>query len=478
MALTVSDPVAVPELVGDAPSFTALEVAAASGGVLVRAGTRAIRGAAVDSRRVRPGELFVAFPGDRTDGHRYLAEAAAAGAAGMIVTVEPDAALLAELGDVTVVQVPDAMAALQALATTWRSRFELPVVAVTGSVAKSSTKEAIATLLAADRTVLRSEGNENNEIGLPLTVLRLAPEHDVAVLEMGMYVGGEIAQLCRIARPSIGVVTAVRPIHLARAGSIEAIEAGKRELVDALPSDGLAVLNADDPRVAAMARRTTVRSVTYGFSPLADVRAEAITSRGFEGMAFELVVAAGRRQVRLPRLGRHAVHNALAAAAVAIEAGQGLEVIASGLGRPWSLPHRSNVLRLDGIVVVDDSYNAGPDSMAAALETLADLPGRHVAVLGAMAELGVLADDAHVTVGRHAAAVLDLLVAVGEAGGALAAAALEAGLAPDSLVRVGDAEEALAVLPGLLRRGDVVLVKASRAAGLERVAEGLAEAHR
>jgi UDP-N-acetylmuramoyl-tripeptide--D-alanyl-D-alanine ligase len=478
MAATVSDPVAVPELVGAAPFFTPAEVAALTGGTLVRRGSRSIRGAAVDSRRIGPGELFVALPGERTDGHQHLAEAAAAGAAGLLVTTDLGPEVLDGLGDVTVVRVGDALAALHALAAAWRTRFELPVVGVTGSVAKSSTKEAIATLLAADRTVLRNEGNENNEIGLPLTVLRLGPEHKIAVLEMGMYVGGEISDLCRIARPSTGVVTAVRPIHLSRAGTIEAIENAKAELVEALPADGLAVLNADDLRVRGMAGRTPARSVTYGFSDGADIRATSIASLAFEGMSFELVADGERRAVRLPRLGRHAVHNALAAVAVAREAGMSLDATVAGLARPWSLPHRSAVLRIDGFVVVDDAYNAGPDSMMAALESLDELPGRHVAVLGPMAELGELTDEAHVAVGRRAGATADLLVAVGEAGGTLAAAALEAGLEAAALVRVADADEALALLPGLLRPGDVVLIKASRAAALERVVEGLVEAYR
>jgi UDP-N-acetylmuramoyl-tripeptide--D-alanyl-D-alanine ligase len=475
MPLIVSDPVVVPDIVRGAPFLSASDLAGASGGTLLRRSNRAMRGAAVDSRRVRSGEIFVALPGERTDGHAFLADAAVAGAAGLVVTRAIEPAALDRLGDVSVVRVDDGLTALHALATTWRRRFDLPVVGITGSVAKSSTKEAIATLLATRRTVLRSEGNENNEIGLPLAVLRLGPEHDVAVLEMGMYVPGDIAVLCRIARPSIGVVTAVRPIHLSRAGSIEAIEAGKAELVEALPPDGVAVLNADDPRVAAMASRTNARSVTYGFGPDAGVRAEGIASHGLEGMAFDLLMGAERRPVSLPRLGRHAVHNALAAAAVARELGFSVDEIAAGLGEPWALPHRSAVVRLGDVTILDDSYNAGPDSMLAALATLSELPGRHVAVLGEMAELGDLAEDAHREIGQLAGRTLELLVAVGAAGRTLADAALGAGLDSNALVRVPDAEAAAAALEPRLRPGDVVLVKASRSVGLERVAEALVE---
>jgi UDP-N-acetylmuramoyl-tripeptide--D-alanyl-D-alanine ligase len=477
MPVIVSDPVAVPDHVRDEPrevlSLTPAELAAVTSGTVLRAGGRPIRGAAVDSRRIAPGQLFVALPGERTDGHDHVAAAVAAGATGVLVTRSLDPSVLVSLGDVAVVRVADGLAALEALASAWRRRFHPVVVGVTGSVAKSSTKEAIATLVALHHTTLKSEGNENNEIGLPLTLLRLGPEHEVAVLEMGMYVPGEIARLSRMARPSIGVVTAVRPIHLSRAGSIEAIEAGKGELVEALPPEGVAVLNADDERVTRMAARTRARTVTYGFATDADVRAEEITSRALEGMAFTIVARGERHAVRLPRLGRHAVHNALAAAAVALEMGSSPADVAAGLSRPWSLPHRSAVIRLDGVTVIDDAYNAGPDSMIGALDALADLPGRHVAVLGRMAELGELEEAAHVEVGRRAGSVLDLLVAVGEETAPLVAGARAAGLPAERIVRVPDPAAAVAALSGLLRPGDVVLVKASRSEELERVVEGL-----
>ena len=488
MLLTVSEPVAAPDRVGNEPPeepfLSPAEVAAATGGTILRAGNRPMRDVVVDSRRVLPGQIFMALPGEHTDGHVFLAEAVSAGASGLLVTRAPGSDELERFGDVTVLLVPDGLTALHDLAAAWRRRFDIPVVGVTGSVGKSSTKEAIATILEEDHpisAVLKSYGNENNEIGLPLTVLRLRPSHEVAVLEMGMYVGGEIAELARIALPTIGVVTAVRSIHLSRAGSIEAIEAAKAELIEALPADGFAVLNADDARVRRMAARTAARSVTYGFAPDADVRAEAIVSLGLEGMAFEILARGERRTVRVPRLGRHAVHNALAAAAVALELGSNLETLVAGLARPWSLAHRSAVLRLDGVTVIDDAYNAGPDSMAAALDALAELPGRHIAVLGRMAELGELEEQAHAAVGRRAAGVLDVLVAVGEGTAALVDGALAAGMPAAHIVHVADAESALARFRrgpgGLLRDGDVVLVKASRSEALERVVDGLAEAY-
>ncbi len=233
-------------------------IAAIAEGSLLRVSARRVCHAAVDSRRVEPGMLFVALPGERTDGHLFLTDAVARGAAALLVTrdlpdAELDALAAAAPGGCSIVRVRDGIGALHALAAAWRLRFDPLVVGITGSIAKTSTKEAVASVLSRSYRVLRSEGNENNEIGLPLTLLRLGREYQVAVLEMGMYVPGEIAQLCDVARPDIGIVTAVRGVHLERAGSIDAIEAGKGQLVEALPEAGTAILNADDPRVRRMA---------------------------------------------------------------------------------------------------------------------------------------------------------------------------------------------------------------------------------
>ncbi|MCI0345947.1 MAG: UDP-N-acetylmuramoyl-tripeptide--D-alanyl-D-alanine ligase, partial [Chloroflexi bacterium] len=394
------------------PTMDVDELVRLTGGTLLRRSGRPIRGGAVDSREVQPGEVFVALPGERTDGHRFIGAAAAAGAAALVVTRPPAAAELAALGDVSVILVADGLRALHAIASSWRSRFTPLVVGITGSIAKTSTKEAVAAVLSTQHRTLKNEGNLNNEIGLPLTILRLGPEHDAAVLEMGMYVGGEIADLARLARPAIGVVTAVQGVHLSRIGSLDAIEAAKGELVEALPSDGVAVLNADDERVARMASRTAARPLTYGFDEGADVRAEDVRSAGFDGMRFTLRATAGGRALRqpvaIPGLGRLSVHNALAGAAVGLATGIDPEAVTAGLARGWSAPHRAVVQNAGEIRIVDDSYNASPGSVTAALDLLAGLPGRRVAVLGEMLELGADAADGHVAVGR-AGATVDVL---------------------------------------------------------------------
>ena len=277
------------------PPLTTAEIVAVTGGRLIRPSDRPVRGGAVDSRQIERGDLFVALPGERTDGHRFAPMAVRSGAgAALIREASPELLAAADEADAGLVAVPDTLLGLHAVAAAWRGRFSPLVVGVTGSIAKTSTKEAIAAVLAEGYRTLKSEGNQNNEVGLPLTVLRLGPEHEAAVLEMGMYVGGEIAQLAAIARPRIGVVTAVREVHLSRIGTIEAVSRAKAELIEALPDDGVAVLNADDPRVLAMGSRTKARSITYGFGDDADVRALDVESAGLAGMRFTLAVRGGR----------------------------------------------------------------------------------------------------------------------------------------------------------------------------------------
>jgi UDP-N-acetylmuramoyl-tripeptide--D-alanyl-D-alanine ligase len=454
------------------PGLSAEEIAAATNGRLLARSSRLVRGAAVDSREVVRDNLFVALPGERTDGHRFVADAVAAGAAAALVTRSPEPAIPTD-ANVTVIQVDDTLRGLQQVAADWRLRFDPLVVGVTGSIAKTSAKEAIATVLASALVTLKSEGNKNNEIGLPLTVLRLRPDHQAAVFEMGMYVGGEIAELAAIARPEIGVVTAVQAVHLSRIGTIEAVEKAKGELVEALPADGVAILNADDERVRRMAARTNARSVTYGFATDADVRAEAVESAGFDGMRFDLVAAGERQAATIPTLGRLAVHNALAGAAVGLAAGLNVRAVVAALAAGWAAPHRGAIVRAGGVTIVDDAYNASPASVEAALQLLAGLPGRRIAVLGEMLELGTEHEAGHERVGRAAAAVVQRLVVVGDGAAGIERGAREAGLPADRVERVGDRAKVLGLLVSTLAVGDVVLVKASRGIELDLLVDDL-----
>jgi UDP-N-acetylmuramoyl-tripeptide--D-alanyl-D-alanine ligase len=463
----------------DPAALSAEDLRRLTNGRLLRRSDRPIRGGAVDSRLVAPGQLFAALAGDRTDGHRFLDQAVERGAAALLVARAPGADGLERLGDVSVVQVPDVLVGLGAIATGWRSRFDPLVIGVTGSIAKTSTKEAIVTVVGAAMPTLRNEGNQNNEIGLPLTLLRLGPEHRAAVLEMGMWAGGEIADLARMAKPEIGVVTAVAGVHLSRMGTLAAIEKAKAELVEALPSDGVAVLNQDDRRVRRMADKTAARILGYGFSGDADVTADEVTSAGFHGMRFTLrlpPIGGGRPQrlpATIPSLGRLSVHNALAAAAVGHAAGISGSSIVEALAAGWSAPHRGEVHRVGGVTIIDDAYNASPPSVVAALDLLAGLPGRRVAVLGEMLELGRGSVGGHRDVGTAAAATSDLLVVVGAGARPIAVGAREAGLDPSRIIEVRDREAALDLLRKRLRSGDVVLVKASRGVELDRLVEAL-----
>lgn len=440
---------------------------------------RPLAGLATDSRAVQPGELFVALPGERVDGHAFVADALRRRAAGALVSaVPPDLP-----PGVPLVVVPDTRRALLEVGRFWRARFDLPVVGVTGSVGKTTTKEAIAAVLAVRWNVFRSPGNLNSEVGLPVALVQLGPEHEVAVLELAMYQRGDIRLLAELTRPLVGVVTNVQPSHLERLGSIEAIAATKAELVEALPPNGWAVLNADDPRVSAMAARTPARVLRYAVHSVAEVTARDVEELGLAGIAFTLALrpagAAGPPtrsagaclRVRSPLLGRPGLEAALAAAAVGWALGMAPEEIAAGLARATSAARIRLVPAVGGARIVDDTYNANPGSMLAALDLLAGLEGRKLAALGDMLELGSIAVEAHQLVGRRAAEVVSVLVTLGERARWIAAAARARGRADLTVYEARDHTDAAAWLAARLGPGDTLLVKGSRGMALERLVE-------
>ena len=441
----------------------------------------------IDSRQVGPGSLFVALRGENTDGHSYVSHAFDAGASLALVERPIPGLATIELARPVAPQairlpvalvVPDALQALQQLAQAQRqARPELRVVGVTGSVGKTTTKEAISAVLSRHGPTIKSAGNYNNEIGLPLTLMALKPEHEYAVLEMGMYAPGEIALLCTIASPQVGVVTNVGPTHLERLGTIERIAQAKAELIEALPTDGLAILNGDDFRVRAMGAKTTARVVTFGLNDDNTVWADAIENRGLEGVRFiarinepaSLDVEVPSWPLELSLLGRHAVWSALAAVAVGLVEGLNWAEIEMGLltlGCGLRLVPKAG---LRGATLLDDSYNASPISSLAALDLLAELPGRHLAALGDMLELGTHEAEGHRVVGRRCAQVLDMLVTVGERARFIAEGALEAGLPVSALHSVDNNESAIKILSECLQEGDTLLVKGSRSMAMEKI---------
>lgn len=435
------------------------DVAAVTSGHLVGPDV-VVSGAAIDSRLVRPGQLFVPVVAER-DGHDYVGDALAAGAAAFL-TARPAGHGVPSGRDVTAIEVGETTAALTALGAAARALLASTVggrvVGVTGSVGKTSVKDLLAAVLRTRWRTQASAASFNNELGVPLTLFDAPEGTEAAVVEMGARGPGHVAALCAVARPSIGVVTRVAAVHTETFGSIDAVAEAKGELVEALPADGTAVLNAADPRVAAMAGRTTAPVLTFGEG--GDVRAEQVVVGDDLRPSFRLVTPSGTADVRLAARGRHMVDNALAAAAGALACAVPLEGIVAGLaGAALSHWRMELTITPTGARVLNDAYNANPTSMAAALRSLADLPAsRRVAVLGLMAELGGSSDDDHAAIGELARSLGIEVVSVGVAayGGTV----------------VADVDDALGAL-GPLGPGDAVLLKASRVAGLERLAARL-----
>jgi UDP-N-acetylmuramoyl-tripeptide--D-alanyl-D-alanine ligase len=430
---------------------------------------------AIDSRADLQGALFVALAGERVDGHEFVLDAVGHGARGAVVRRGWVAPSSVPAG-VALIRVEDPLAALQSMARWWRARNDAQVVAITGSIGKTSTKEVVASVLSRRYNTLKSEGNLNNEIGLPLTLLRLKPEHQQAVLEMGAgYELGELTLLCEIARPQVAVVTIVAPVHLERLGTIENIALNKSELVRALPPDGTAVLNGDDERVRAMREVTKAKVVLYGLDDGHDLRATDIVSHGLHGVHFTLVVTATGHswRVRLPLLGRHSVHTALAAAGAAHACGMSWEEIVPALQRLDAQVRLLVVAGYNGSTLIDDTYNAAPESTVAALNLLDEMKGNKVAVLGDMLELGPYTQEGHLKVARRASVVAGRLVVVGSLGRLIGEEALRAGMPAHRVFFAADNAQVVEYLKRVLKPDDHVLVKGSRGLHMEEIIYGL-----
>jgi UDP-N-acetylmuramoyl-tripeptide--D-alanyl-D-alanine ligase len=436
-------------------------------------------GASLDSRAVAAGEIFVAIVGPRHDAHAFLADAAARGAGALVV--QTGRALPAALAAaIPILEVRDTTLALGQLGAGHRADFRGPVIAITGSNGKTTTKEMTAAALAALGPCLKTEGNLNNNFGVPLTLLRRAREHVALIVEIGMNHRGEIRPLTEIARPTVAVITNAGTAHIEHLGSRDAIAEEKGDILLGLSRDGVAVLNADDERVLAQARRAPGRVLRFGRAPTAEVCAESARARGGR-YEIECATPAGRVRLEVAGLGESTVANALAACAAALAAGASLDAIGSGL-RAYRPPHgRLEPIALaNDITLVDDSYNANPQSMANALRALAALRassggrGRAIAILGAMGELGPHAEHSHRELGALAAELaLDALVVVGDPGAWIAAGASAAGFGAQKLFVCASCEEAATAASSWLRAGDFALVKGSRSARMERVVESL-----
>ncbi|MCD4751855.1 MAG: UDP-N-acetylmuramoyl-tripeptide--D-alanyl-D-alanine ligase [Anaerolineaceae bacterium] len=446
-----------------------------------------INGAAIDSRQVIPGAMFVALPGERTDGHNFISNAFNNGAAIALIEKDcPDYPILDITENISslnflpieafpfCIKVTNTLIALQAIAAYWRSTLNLQVVGITGSVGKSSTKELVASVLGQKYHTLKNRGNLNNEIGLPLTLLNAGPGHEVAVLEMGFFVQGEIKLLCEIAKPSIGVVTNIGTVHAERAGSQEIIAQGKAELIEALPKSGTAILNADDPYVRSMANQTDANVLLYGRHPQSDLRVEDIKGLGLNGIKCTFVYLGEKFSVHLPLIGRHSAFTALRAAAVGLAAGMNWEEITAGLQKSRNQIRMVATRAWNGALILDDSYNAAPESTIAALQLLSDVQEgaatqRHIAVLGEMYELGQYEKQGHEQVGQYAAETCDLLIAVGDRSKIIAEAAAQKGMDPQNIYWLPSVQEAIDLLENTLQETDVVLIKGSHGLRMDRI---------
>ena len=455
--------------------------------------------AAIDSRQIIPGGLFVAIPGEKVDGHAYVKQAFANGAVAALIEHE----IQNDTGDkIAFVQidlrsvstnaqskpaipgtpgmrvcflVDNTVTALQQIAAFWRRKLNIRVIGITGSVGKSTTKEAIAQVLSQRYTTLKSSANLNNEIGLPLSVLRLTNGHQRAVLEMGFYVPGEIKQLCDIALPQVGVLTNIGTVHAERAGSQEIIAMGKGELVEALPPspEGIAILNFDDPFIRPMKSRTKARVFYYGMTPEADLWADEVNSNGLEGIRFRMHYKNETLHMRVPMIGRHSVETVLRAAAVGLVEGLTWDEIIRGLQESQAQLRLSAVRTESGALIIDDTYNASPESTLAALNLLEELQGRKIAVLGDMLELGIYEREGHEKVGIRAAQVATILVTFGVRGHMIANAALKSGMKKASVFEYEDEINIVDWLKNNLSSEDAVLVKGSHGLHMERIVAAL-----
>jgi UDP-N-acetylmuramoyl-tripeptide--D-alanyl-D-alanine ligase len=447
-----------------------------------------VTGAVVDSRQASQGCLFVAVPGERGDGHDFVHQAFDQGA--KLAFIQKDLTSQFRVLDLRIktkgkiqevfeapfcIRVDDTVVALQETARFWRQKLGPRVIGITGSVGKSTTKEVTAEVLNQRYRTLKNPGNLNNEIGLPLTLLSLDEGHQRAILEMGFYVPGEIAFLCDLAHPQVGVVTNVGTVHAERAGSQEAIAIGKSELVQALPPspEGIAILNYDDSMVRDMASKTEARILYYGLDSRAEMWADAVEGLGLDGIRFRLHYHGETHYMKVPLIGRHSVHTVLRAAAIGIVEGLTWQEIVDGLRSGRAQLRLVAVQSPSGALILDDTYNASPQSTFSALNLLNELEGHKIAVLGDMLELGQYELHGHKMVGVRAAEVVDELITVGERALIIAKTARQTGLPTKAVTEFEDSEQATAFLVNRLGENDVVLVKGSHAMRMDRIVAAL-----
>jgi UDP-N-acetylmuramoyl-tripeptide--D-alanyl-D-alanine ligase len=460
--------------------FSIEQVIKAVGGVLIAgAAQNNVCGISTDSRQMEKGNIFIALQGENFDGHDFVRKAVEKGAASVIISNEA----LLDLGKmdkaVSIIKASDTLQALGDLAHNYRQRFFLPVIGLTGSSGKTTTKEMMAAIIGREKNILKTEGNLNNLIGLPQTIFRLTAEHELAILEMGTNTRGEIKRLTRIAGPSIGLITNIGPAHLAGFGSVDVVAQEKADLFLNMPQAGIAVVNIDDEAVKIIAERWNGRRINFSMSPNADVTVNDIEKNGARGMRFNLVIDGTSQKVEMKIVGIHHVYNTMAAAASAWAAGIGPETIKEGLETFSPVGGRMEMIKLqNGAYVIDDSYNANPASVREALMTLKDLKKHHsgYVFLGDMLELGDAAEEMHRRIGMLLGTIgVNAVFLQGEYSAITAAAAQDGGLPRENIFIMQDSKEGIAYLKKYLEKGDWVLVKGSRRMKMEMIVAQICE---
>ncbi len=457
----------------------ALQLPELTGGKLAQGNPNAtFRGVSIDSRTVAEGNLFFCIEGDRFDGHEFIQEAISKMAAGIVLSkdrlIPPLSTGPSGSENPFVILVDDTLLALQTLAQNRRQQSNATVVAITGTNGKSTTKEMLAAIAGAEFKTLKSRGNFNNQIGLPLTLMELADEHEVAILEMGMSASGEIRRLAEIARPNIGLITNISEAHLEELKTIENVQAAKGELFEALSEQDTAVVNADDPLVADLAKRLRASSITYSAKEQTDVWAENIRARTPVGYDFTLNIAGQKLDLSLPFPGQCNIQNAVAAFAAASALGMQPEAMHEGFKTYQAPPQRQEMIEWNEILFINDSYNANPQSMREALDTLKNFKakGKRIFVMGEMLELAERSQDAHEQIGRDVAEnQIDLFITTGEIPAMAAQSAITSGMDASQVIASANVAGAVELLKLLIAPGDCVLVKGSRGARMERVIE-------
>ncbi len=466
----------------DSPIFGLEEALDATRGTLLSGRVlQPFDGVSTDSRQMKSGNLFIALVGEFFDGHKFVDAAVAGGATGIIVQNEDNVDLKKIDAGICVIKVADTLKALGDLAHAYRLRFSIPVVGLTGSSGKTTTKEMITAILGTKKKVLHTSGNLNNLIGLPQTIFRMTSAHEIAVLEMGANTRGEIKRLTQIASPDIGLITNVGPAHLAGFGSVEVVRQEKGDLFMNMDPGKTVVVNLDDEAVRTLAQKWSGRRVTFSMTDTADVSVRDIRKNGARGVSFNLLAGGRQQKVEMKVAGIHNIYNAMAAAGVAIAAGMDDESIASGLAAFQPVGGRMEIIKLqNGAYIINDAYNANPASMREALMTLKDLKGARNAFvfLGDMLELGEAAQELHRKIGLLLAATgVKAAYLQGDFAEMVAAGAEDGGLAPEKVMFLKDDEEALASLKKQLHKGDWILVKGSRRMKMDRFVSRLCDAY-